>query len=46
MDPLVVGLSIDHREELVWKLRSDLVHGECHCFNVKGSDFRAPGENI
>ena len=43
VDALLVWISIDHREGLVWKLRDDLVNGEFHCFNTKGSNFGALG---
>ena len=41
MDDMVVGFSLDDREYLVWKLRGDLVQGECHIVDIKGSSFGA-----
>ena len=41
MDDLVVEFSLNYWEELVGKLRGDLVHGECHLVGVKDSDFGA-----
>ena len=41
MDVLVVGFFLDYMEDLVWKLRGDLVHGECHIFDVKDLNFGA-----
>ena len=46
MDALVVGIYLGHREDLGWKLRGYLVHGECHCFDVKDSNFRALGKKL
>ena len=46
MDALVVGFSLGDQEYLVWKLRGNLVHGECHLFDVKGSNCGALGEKI
>ena len=46
MDDPVVGFSLKHREDLVLKLCGDFGHGDCHCFNVKDSDFVPLGENI
>ena len=43
MDALVVGFSLNDREDLVWKLHGDLVHGECHLADVKDSNFGALG---
>ena len=43
MYTLVVGLSLNDREELVWKICGDLVHGECHLVDVKDSNFGALG---
>ena len=41
MGDMAVGLSLNDREDLVRKLCSDLVHGECHIVNVKDSNFGA-----
>ena len=43
VDDTVVVFSLDYREDLVWKLHGNLVHGECHSFDVKGSDIGALG---
>ena len=41
VDDLVVGFSLEDREDLVRKLHSDLVHDKCHLIDVKDCDFRA-----
>ena len=41
MNALVVGLSLDDLEDLVWGICVDLVHGECHIFYIKDSNFGA-----
>ena len=41
MDALVVGFSFIGWEELVGKLRGDLVRCECHIVDVKDSNFGA-----
>ena len=47
MDDMVVGLSLDDWEDLVWKLCGDLVHSECHLVDVNNSNFEASwGVNI
>ena len=46
MDALVVGFSLDYMEDLVWKLCGELVHGECHIFDVKDPNFGALGNKI
>ena len=46
MDDIVVGFYLNDRESLLYKLRGDLVHGECHIVNVKEFDFGALGNKI
>ena len=46
MGDLIVGLSLDDREDLVLKFHGDLVHSKCHRFNVKYSGFGALGKKI
>ena len=43
VEALLLGFSHDHREGLVWKICDFLVNGECHHFDVKGSNFGAFG---
>ena len=43
MDDLVDWLDFDHREGLVRKLLDDLVNGEHHHSDAKGSGFGALG---
>ena len=35
VDALVVGFSLNNREDLVWKIHSNLVCGECHNFYLR-----------
>ena len=46
MDDLVLGLSLDIRDDLVWIIFSYLVHGECHLVDVKDYDFGALGKKF
>lgn len=41
VDALTVGFYLNDREELEGKLRGYLVHGKCHLFVVKDSNFGA-----
>ena len=39
MYDLAVLFSLDDLEDLVGNIRGDLVHGECHLFDIKDSSF-------
>ena len=46
MDSMVVGFSLNVWEDLLWKLRGDLFHGDFHLVDVKDSDFGASWKKI
>ena len=41
VNALLVRLYLDDKEELVWKIHGNLVHGEFHLVDIKDSDFGA-----
>ena len=46
MDSLVVGLYLEDREDLVWELHGDLVHGKFRRLDVKDCNSISLGEKI
>ena len=44
MDDMLVCFSLDDWEDLVWELRCDLVQGDSHLVDIKGSNFGASWE--
>ena len=43
VDALVAKYAINHREGLVWKLLNNLVNGNFHSFNGKGTNVGSFG---